>query len=138
VSAETALGGCQCGAVRYELGGGARTLYVCHCNECRKQSASAFGISVVVARSAFRLTRGTPRFWSRPTDSGHWLDCAFCPDCGSRLWHGRRGDSAMLSIKGGSLDTPVDLRDAIHIWTGRKLPGVVVPDDAEQHPGEPD
>ena len=43
-----------------------------------------------------------------------------------------------LSVKGGSLDEPVDLRDAIHIWTSRKLAGVVIPDDVRQFPEEPD
>jgi hypothetical protein len=32
----------------------------------------------------------------------------------------------------------VDLRAAVHIWTARKLPGVVIPETAAQFPGEPD
>lgn len=130
-------GGCQCGAIRYESSDAPRALFVCHCHECRKQSASAFGISLVVPQSGFRVVRGTPRTWSRPTDSGHMLDCAFCPECGSRLWHHRRGASGTLNIKGGSLDDPLDLSKAIHIWTAHKLPGVRLPDDAPQFPFEP-
>ncbi|MEI9964568.1 MAG: hypothetical protein WDM92_07580 [Caulobacteraceae bacterium] len=38
-------GGCQCGAVRYELRSAERTLWICHCHECQKQSGSAFGMS---------------------------------------------------------------------------------------------
>lgn len=131
-------GGCQCGAIRYELTGAIRTLYACHCRECRKQSASAFGLSVFVARESLRLTCGTPKFWSRPTDSGQVLDCAFCPDCGSRLWHQRRGAGDTVSVKAGSLDAPVDLRFAVHIWTSRKLPGVVLPEGAVQFPFGPE
>ncbi len=82
MSDSVAHGGCQCGAVRYELSGKALELYVCHCKECRKQSASAFGISVIVPRAALRVTRGAPKLWSRSTDAGHTLECAFCPDCG--------------------------------------------------------
>ena len=55
-------GGCQCGAIRYELSHGPLQLYVCHCTECRKQSASAFGISFIVPQTALRLTQGEPRF----------------------------------------------------------------------------
>lgn len=131
-------GGCQCGAVRYEVDGPTLRLVVCHCNECRKQSASAFGISVFVPRAAVSVTRGTPKFWSRPTDSGHVLDCAFCPDCGSRLWHQRRDPVGHLSVKAGSLDHPVDISQAMHIWTSRKLPGVVLPPGAVCFPQQPE
>ena len=131
-------GGCQCGSIRYELSGSVLELYVCHCKECRKQAASAFGISVIVPRAAFRLTLGTPKFWSRATDAGHTLECAFCPDCGSRLWHQRRDAAETISVKGGSLDEPVDLRRAVHIWTLRMLPGIVLPEGAAQFPGEPE
>jgi hypothetical protein len=130
-------GGCQCGSLRYELSEPLLGIYVCHCRECQKQSASAFGISVIVARAALRVTRGTPKLWSRPTDSGNTLECAFCPDCGSRLWHQRRGAAEWISIKGGSLDEPVDLHSAVHIWTSRMLPGIVLPEGAVQFPGEP-
>ena len=128
-------GGCQCGAVRYELAADPLALYVCHCRECRRQSASAFGISVIVPRAALRLTQGVPRFWSRSTDTGNTLRCAFCPTCGSRLWH--ESDAPEISIKGGSLDEPPDLRAAVHIWTARMLPGIVLPEGAVQFPGEP-
>ncbi|MDO9600064.1 MAG: GFA family protein [Azoarcus sp.] len=132
------LGGCQCGAVRYALTGEPLKIVVCHCRECRKQSASAFGVSVFVARTQLHLTRGTPKLWSRPTDSGNTLICAFCAECGSRLWHQRVSTPETISVKGGSLDDPVDLRTAIHIWTARMLPGIIVPHDAVRFPGEPE
>lgn len=132
------LGGCQCGLIRYELSDGPLELYACHCRECRKQSASAFGISFIVPLNALRVTQGQPKLWSRATDTGHTLDCAFCPECGSRLWHQRRGTADILSIKGGSLDEPVDLSQAIHIWTSRMLPGIILPEGSASFPGEPD
>jgi hypothetical protein len=131
------VGGCQCGAVRYEIRGEPVSLYVCHCRECQKQSASAFGVSVIVKRSDFHLTQGEVKVWSRATDSGGTLACAFCPACGSRMWHEGIGATDTISVKGGSLDEPPDLRSACHIWTARALPGVVIPETARQFPGEP-
>ena len=43
----------------------------------------------------------------------------------------------MIHVKGGSLDQPIDLTSAVHLWTSRKLPGVVVPPGAQQYPEEP-
>lgn len=130
-------GGCQCGAVRYEVTAKPLAVYVCHCRECQKQSASAFGISVIVPAQAFSLRQGRVGHWSRPTASGGTLDCMFCLECGTRIRHTAPGE-AVISIKGGSLDVPVDLAGAYHIWTRRKLSGVVIPDGARQCPEEPE
>jgi hypothetical protein len=130
-------GGCQCGQVRYESSGEASALYVCHCSECRKQSASAFGMSLEVRRDGLRVLSGKPRSWSRATDSGRRLKCFFCPRCGSRLWHERDPPGDTINIKAGSLDQPIDIANAVHIWTSRKLEGVIIPANARQFPKEP-
>ena len=129
-------GGCQCGAVRYQLTAPIAQLYACHCTECRRQSASAFGISAIVPPDSVRLAKGTLTLWSRPTASGGRLDCGFCKVCGGRIWH-RSARDGSTSIKGGSFDDPIDTGRAIHIWTASMLPGVVIPDGCERYPGEP-
>jgi hypothetical protein len=129
------LGRCQCGAIRYEHSAAAVAGYICHCRECQMQSASAFGISVEMPKDGLAVTQGAPKFWIRGTDTGRKLRCAFCPDCGSRLWHESEAD--WMTLKGGALDQPVDVSTAIHIWTQRKLPGIVIPEGARQYPGEP-
>src|SRR3546814_20800125 len=68
-------GGCQCGEMRYESAGEPLALYVCHCRECQKQSASAFGMSLEVPRSGLRVTRGVPQFWTRASDRGRRVRC---------------------------------------------------------------
>ncbi len=131
-------GGCQCGDVRYEITGAPVDLYLCHCRECQKQSSSAFGISYLINQSSFRLTQGDLKFWTRPTDSGNLTKCAFCPNCGTRVWHARVGSTDIYSIKGGTLDQSPDISKVDHIWTGSKFPGVSIPKDAQQFTKEPD
>jgi hypothetical protein len=131
-------GGCQCGRVRFTVAGEPLALYVCHCRECRKQSASAFGMSLQMPRAGLSVTVGAPRFWTRDAHSGARVECAFCPDCGSRLWHQGSHDAATVTIKAGALDAPVDAATAIHIWVSRKLPGIAIPDGAQCFDEEPD
>ena len=53
-------GGCQCGAIRYEVLGAPVRLVICHCTDCQRQSSSAFGMTMVVHEEDFRLKkRGT-------------------------------------------------------------------------------
>lgn len=132
------LGGCQCGGIRYAVPKAPLVTYICHCTECRKQSSSAFGISFTVSRGALRLLQGTPSYWSRVAGSGHSLECAFCSNCGSRLWHQSSGHPNTINIKGGSLDEPLDLAKAVHIWASSALPGVVIPPGATFFAHEPD
>jgi hypothetical protein len=94
-------------------------------------------MSLSVSRAGFRVTQGRPEFWTRPADSGRRVKCAFCPRCGSRLWHERESIEESISIKAGSLDQPIDATAAIHIWTSRKLAGLIIPEDALQYPEEP-
>lgn len=131
-------GGCQCGKVRYEITGPRCSLYVCHCRECRKQSASAFGISAFFRSADLRLLSGEIRSWARLTKSGWTLVSFFCPACGSRVWDGDKDREEEICMKGGALDEPLDLTDAIHIWTSRKLPGVTIPEHARQYAEDPE
>ena len=52
-------GGCQCGAIRYRLLAAPTALYACHCRLCQQQSASAFGMSMLVERDFMPVT-GSP------------------------------------------------------------------------------
>ena len=129
-------GGCQCGEVRYTISAAPLRLFACHCRECQKQSASAFGMSLIASRAAVALTQGETRTWTRKADSGRTVSCVFCVACGTRLWHAKEGFD-IVSIKGGSLDVPLDFSRAIHCWTSRKLPGMVIPAAAKQFLEEP-
>ena len=129
-------GRCQCGEIRYESVEEPLALYICHCLECQKQSASAFGISLDVPRIGFRVTQGTPKYLEPCYRQGDVLKCAFCPTCGSRLWHESELMPKTISIKAGSLDEPIDLTNAIHVWVRRKLPGIIIPEEAKQFPEE--
>ncbi|MEM9086957.1 MAG: GFA family protein [Pseudomonadota bacterium] len=124
----TVSGGCQCGAVRYTIRAERLAGYACHCRECQKQSASAFGVSVPVREEHFELT-GEVRVWSRPTDSGGVTDCHFCPKCGSRLYHAGRAGREWITVKGGSLDDPSAVEFVANIWTRRKAPWIELRED---------
>lgn len=131
-------GSCQCGSVRYRVKSESLKTYVCHCSECRKQSASAFGISVIVKSVDLQLVSGRPRVWSRAATKGGTLDCAFCPDCGTRLWHGNPDTDHTISLKGGAVDSGIDLTGVPHIWTASKLKGIEIPANSPRHEQEPE
>ena len=137
MSDETLKGGCNCGQVRYEIKPTSTKLVVCHCTSCQKQSASAFGMAMIVPSDDVELTAGKLKKWTRTADSGNLQDVFFCENCGTRIWHGNKENEASLKVRVGALDTPVDISQAVHIWTASKLPGVVLPDGVKSFPQNP-
>ncbi len=131
-------GGCQCGEVRYQLQGEPLTFYICHCRECQKQSASAFGLSLTVPRAAIQIVRGQPKMWTRNADSGRSVTCAFCANCGTRLFHDRSYNRETINIKAGTLDDPNWLRPIGNIWTDSAQPWVTISDELLNYPGQPE
>ena len=119
-------GGCQCGAIRYRLLRAPVALYACHCRNCQKQSSSAFGLSMWVERDAVTFSGAEPRTYRTRGDSGREKLCAFCPDCGTRLYHAGGGvraeGSTMLSMKAGTLDDTSAVAPTCHLWTKRAQP----------------
>ena len=110
-------GGCQCGNLRYRLTAAPLRLYVCHCRDCQKQSSSAFGMSLIMRPEAVLLLRREPKVWTTRADSGAIKTCAFCRDCGSRIYHATDDKHAPISIKAGTLDDTAWLQPSDHIWT---------------------
>ena len=116
------LGGCACGAIRYECT--APPLYMgnCHCRDCQRETGSAFAPTIGVAATALTITQGEPKYHTVTADSGNPVRRGFCPECGSRLF----GDAAtwpdFVTINAGSLDDPSWYRPTIDIWTVRAQP----------------
>jgi hypothetical protein len=119
-------GGCQCGQVRYRLDGEILRLNICHCLDCQKQSGSAFGMSLIVPDATFQLISGELKIFVIDTDSGRQKTCAFCPDCGVRIYN---TTTDFKSIKAGTLDETSWLTPDGHYWTKSKQAWTKLPDD---------
>ena len=126
-------GGCQCGEVRYEVVGTPRKLIVCHCTDCQRQSGSAFGMTLLVNEADFRLTQGEVKTFASTSAAGRAKLGAFCPQCGTRIYHKPEWRRGTVSVKPGTLDDTSELKPDMHIWTRSKQPWVTIPDRVETH-----
>jgi hypothetical protein len=115
-------GSCQCGTIQYSIDCEPLVAYCCHCTDCQKQSSSAFGISVWFPAAKFSLSSGELSIWKTRADSGRVKECAFCADCGSRIYHAFPDDPDIFSIKGGTLDKIDGIPPVGHIWTRSAQP----------------
>lgn len=130
-------GGCLCGAIRYRVNDDPLTLYACHCTDCQRQSGSAFGLTMIVARTAFELLRGEPLELDLTTPDGRRRRPRLCGACGTRVYN-ESSVEQVLAVRGGSADDIASLRPIGHIWTRSAQPWVVIPEGALSYPGQPE
>ena len=114
--------------MRYAIEGDPIWLAVCHCTECQRQSGSAFGMSLGVSAESFRILQGAVKKFTRSSDSGRSIACAFCPECGTRLFHEPAYAPGAVNVKPGTLDDTSWLRPMAHAWTSSKQPWVPIPE----------
>jgi hypothetical protein len=123
-------GGCQCGAVRYEITHEPIVVYACHCTECQRQSGAAFGMTAVIPKEHFRLTRGELKNFPRTGDSGRTMLCWFCATCGTRIYHSPANLGQNCNIKPGTLDDTSWLVPTVHVWTRSAQSWVRLPESS--------
>jgi hypothetical protein len=107
--------------VRYSYEGEVGSAGYCHCADCRKVSGSAFGVSLSVASSGFRIVAGTPKGFTKQGDSGRPVTRYFCPDCGSPLYTQPPLHPDRVFIKAGSLDDASVVKPTRQAWTRSRV-----------------
>jgi len=98
-------GGCQCGAVRYQLLTPPEHACLCHCRMCQKASGQPFMAFATVRREDLRWTRGSPSTFV----SSNIAERDFCSACGTPLTY-HRIESGSIAVTIGSLDVPEAVR----------------------------
>lgn len=113
-------------------------LVVCHCTECQRQSGSAFGMSLSVRTTDFEIIQGTLKRFERSSESGRKVGAAFCPECGTRIYHEpERMMGAAINVRAGTLDDRSGLVPSAHVWVKSKQPWVVIPEGVHQFEAQP-
>ena len=120
-------GGCNCGAVRFEVTAPLVGASYCHCRRCQRRSGAASSPNARAAPGAFRLLAGEERLraWKPPDGWEKW----FCGDCGSSLFGRDPEDADQVSIRMGAFDGDPGIRPTVRGWVGSAAPWEPIPDD---------
>ncbi|HEU0258845.1 MAG TPA: GFA family protein [Burkholderiales bacterium] len=131
-------GSCLCRAIRYEVNIPITELRQCHCTDCQKVSGAGGTVNALIASSAFRITHGEPRRFTKVADSGRTLHRFFCADCGSPIYSQREVTPEMMTLRAGTLDNAPPMKVVAHIWTASARSWAHIDPATQRFPGQPD
>jgi hypothetical protein len=125
----TLTGRCACGAVRYRLASKPMFVHCCHCQDCQRQTGSAFVLNALIETDRVERLSGETEGVAVPTGSGRPHVIHRCPACKVALWSHYGGVQRLSFVRVGTLDDPSALPPNVHIYTRSKLPWVALPPD---------
>jgi len=121
------MGGCFCGAVRYEAGSPYH-LTNCHCTTCRRTSGAPFVTWFSVRRAEFKLLQGALVLFRSSANGVR----GFCGRCGSHVTF-EFEDADEIDFTTCTLDEPERLPPEDHTWARSRLPWIRLADGLPEH-----
>jgi hypothetical protein len=100
------VGGCACGAVRYEIDDKPIFENHCHCRDCRRRSGTGHGSYLTFPDRTKAKVTGEARAWRVAADNGNVKTHSFCPTCGTPVYLQFTATPELFTIPAGSLDAP--------------------------------
>ena len=110
------VGGCLCGAVRYEILGEPRSASLCHCRSCRRASGAPVVSWFVVSREQLSLSGELAVYSSSPP-----VTRGFCSKCGTPITYFHADDPNSIELTTASLEQPELVIPTREIWLSEKI-----------------
>jgi len=120
-------GGCNCGAVRFEVTALLVGASYCHCKRCQRRSGAAASANAHPAPGAFRIVAGQHKLtvWKPAGGGEKW----FCGDCGSSLFGHNRNHADPIGIRMGAFDNDPGIRPTVRQFVAYAATWEALPDD---------
>jgi len=120
-------GGCNCGAVRYEVSAPLIRASYCHCKRCQRRSGAAASAQAHPAPGTFRIVAGEEalRVWKPPDGGEKW----FCGECGSQIFGSNPSHPESIGIRLGTFDDDPGIRPTVRQFVAYAASWEPLPDD---------
>lgn len=116
------VGGCRCGAIRFQLTQDPMFSFACHCTDCQQLTSSAFSFGLAMPKDGYEVIQGRGVEYSKTADTGNTSRQYFCENCGS--WVATRIDEKpdLVIVRPMQLDAHHWFRPIAQIFTRSALP----------------
>jgi hypothetical protein len=100
------IGGCACGAIRYEISAEPIFMNDCQCRDCQHRSGTGHGSYLTFPDKKVVKLEGQAAHWDVAADNGNVKTHSFCPTCGSPVHLTFSAMPDFFTIHAASLDDP--------------------------------
>ena len=120
-------GGCNCGAVRFEVTEPLVSARYCHCTSCQRRTGTAAAASAAVVPGSFHVIQGEDRLkaWKPEDGAEKW----FCGDCGSAMFTRDPENPERIGVRMGVLDEDPGVRPSARQFVAYAASWEPIPDD---------
>ena len=116
------LGGCACGAIRYECVAAPLRMVNCHCRDCQRASGSGYSATIIMSAASVRMLSGKCKEHQTLVENGNFAKRAFCGDCGTPLFAASSARPEFLGVKAASLDDAGWFAPEADVWIDSAQP----------------
>ena len=106
LSGKAYVGGCACGAIRYEISAEPMASNDCQCRDCQRRSGTGHGSYLTFPSRKDVKLKGEATLWNVAGDTGNVKSYAFCPVCGSPVYLTFAAAPDLFTVHAASLDDP--------------------------------
>jgi hypothetical protein len=120
-------GGCNCGAVRFEVTAPLVSASYCHCRRCQRRSGAAASPNAHPAEDSFRIVHGAEklRMWQPEGGGEKW----FCGECGSSVFARNPSHASPIGIRMGAFDADPGIRPSVRQFVAFAASWEAIPED---------
>lgn len=123
-------GSCLCGSVQYSSDAEPVMTAICHCDNCQRQTGTAFSIIVGVPQGSLVFEKSdTLTEYLDKGKSGRTVRRNFCNNCGSPILSIIEGSLGLDIIKAGTLNDKSWLKPTIQFWCSTSQPWLEISDE---------
>ena len=125
------IGGCLCGAIKYEISSLLQFSRNCHCSMCRKLTGAAFATWAYVKFNNFRWIQGEAQLGMY--ESSEEVTRTFCKVCGSTMQYvAKQTIQDAFGLALGTVDGDPGCKPMRHVMVDSKAPWFDITDHLPQ------
>jgi hypothetical protein len=112
---------CACGKLRAVVRGDPVRLSVCHCDQCKRRTGSAFSWNATFV-AADVAVHGPAQTYARTSEEGFWARHSFCGECGVFVFYEIELRPGLISIPAGAFADAGFPAPSVQVYDKRACP----------------